>query len=49
MRTDPSSMAVAGVFLALAVLSVIVIIIKLTERKGDVLHGGYIEGDGSKD
>ena len=33
------------VLLAIGVLAVVVIIVKLTERKGDVLHGGYIKRD----
>jgi hypothetical protein len=49
MRTDPSSLVVAAVFLAVAALVVAVIIIKLTERKDDVLHGGYIKSDDDRD
>ena len=45
MRTDPASLVVAAVFLAVAALVVAVIIIKLTERKDDVLHGGFVEND----
>ena len=33
------------VLLAIGVLAVVVIIVKLMERKGDVLHGGYIKRD----
>jgi hypothetical protein len=45
MRTDPSSLVVPVVFLAVAAPAVAVIIIKLAERKDDVLHGGYIKSD----
>jgi hypothetical protein len=43
MRSDPSSIVVAVVFLAVALLAAVVISIKLTGRKDDVLHGGYIK------
>ena len=49
MRTDPSSLVVAVVFLAVAALVVAVLIIKRTERNGDVLHGGYINRNDDKD
>jgi hypothetical protein len=45
MTSDPSSLVVAVVFLAVALLAAVVISIKLTDRKGDVLHGGYIKRD----
>jgi hypothetical protein len=41
MRTDPSSIVVALIFLAVGVLAVAAIIIK--RRNGDVLHGDYIK------
>jgi hypothetical protein len=49
MSTDPFSIVVAVIFLAVAVLSAVVISIKLTDRKGDVLHGGYITRERNKD
>jgi hypothetical protein len=42
---DPSSMVVAVVFLAAALLAAVVISIKLRGRKDDVLHGGHIKRD----
>jgi hypothetical protein len=49
MTPDPSSIVVAVIFLAVAVLAAVVISIKLTDRKGDVLHGGYIKSDDNND
>jgi hypothetical protein len=49
MISDPSSMIVAVVFLAVALLAGVVISFRLADRKSDVLHGGYIESDDDKD
>jgi hypothetical protein len=49
MSTDPSLVISGGIFLAIAVLAVVVIIIKLTGRRDDVLHGGYIKREEDND
>jgi hypothetical protein len=48
MSTDPS-LGSAVVLLAIAMLAVVVSITKLTGRKDDVLHGGYIRREDDKD
>jgi hypothetical protein len=48
MRTDPSSLVVAVVFLAVAAL-VVAVLVNAQAENCDVLHGGYIKRDDDKD